>query len=270
MAQRLQGKVAVITGSSSGLGRAIALAYHREGASVVCADLKQEARAEVPDEVLANTDALITQAGGQAIFVKTDVSRATDVEALVQQAVARFGRVDILVNNAGISIEAGRAPLLCHETPEDTFDLTMAVNTKSVFLGCKYALAQMLKQEPHSSGHQGWIINMSSIFGITAGRHNISYAASKAAVVNMTRQVALDYAEHKIHCNAICPGYTKTAIFAETISYFDDAAGIAARHPFGGVGTPEDIVGAAIFLASSEASWITGVILPVDGGYTAQ
>ncbi|KAI1328924.1 NAD(P)-binding protein [Xylariaceae sp. FL0255] len=267
MSQRLNGKVAIVTGSSSGLGRAIALAYSREGATLVCSDLKPEARAEVPDEVQINTHDVITKGGGKAIFVKCDVSRAADWEILVQKAVAEYGRIDILVNNAGISIEAGNAPLACHETPEDTWDITMAVNTKSVFLGCKFVLAQMLKQELHSSGHGGWIINMSSIFGLTAGRFNISYAASKAAVVNMTKQVALDYAEHKIHCNAICPGYTKTAIFAQTVAHFDDADGIAARHPFGGVGTPQDLVGAAIFLASDEASWITGVALPVDGGY---
>ncbi|KAI8625858.1 NAD(P)-binding protein [Xylariaceae sp. FL1651] len=270
MSRRLQGKVAIITGSSSGLGRAIALAYSREGATIVCADLKREARSEVPDETLVHTDEAITQGGGQATFIQTNVSLTEDIKSLVEHAVSQFGRVDILVNNAGISIEAGRAPLAIHETPEDTWDMTMAVNTKSVFLGCKYVIAQMLKQDLHSSGHRGWIINMSSIFGLVGGRHNISYAASKAAVSNMTRQVALDYAEHKIHCNAICPGYTKTAIFAETIAYLDDVTAIQGRHPFGGVGTPEDIVGAAIFLASNEASWITGVCLPVDGGYTAQ
>ncbi|KAI3320639.1 NAD(P)-binding protein [Xylariaceae sp. AK1471] len=268
MSGRLQGKVAIITGSSSGLGRAIAWAYHREGASIICADLNREARSAVPDETKINTDEFITETGGQAIFVQTNVSVAEDMKALVGQAVSHFGRVDILVNNAGISTESRQAPLSVHETPEDDWDLTMAVNTKSVFLGCKYAIAQMLRQDPHSSGHRGWIINMSSIFGLVGGRNNISYAASKAAVSNMTRQVALDYAEHKIHCNAICPGYTKTAIFEDTIANMDDSSGIQARHPLG-LGTPQDIVGAAIFLASDDSNWITGVNLPVDGGYTA-
>ncbi|RYP61717.1 hypothetical protein DL769_007579 [Monosporascus sp. CRB-8-3] len=270
MPNRLQSKVAIVTGSSSGLGRAIALAYASEGAAVVCADLKPEARAEVTAEGAIHTDEQIRRDGGRVIFVKTDVSVARDVENLVLKAVSEFGRVDILVNNAGISIEANRPPAGVHETPEETWDTTMAVNAKSVFLGSKYAIAQMLRQEVHSSGHRGWIINMSSIFGLVGGRYNVSYAASKAAVSNLTKQVAMDYAEHRIHCNAICPGYTRTAIFANTIQNLDDVNDIQARHPFGGVGTPQDIVGAAIFLASDEAGWITGICLPVDGGYTAQ
>ncbi|RYP43192.1 hypothetical protein DL768_010044 [Monosporascus sp. mg162] len=263
-------KVAIVTGSSSGLGRAIALAYAGEGASVVCADLKPEARAEITAEGAIHTDEQIRRDGGRVIFVKTNVSIAKDVEDLVLKAVSEFGRVDILVNNAGISIEADRPPAGVHETPEETWDTTMAVNAKSVFLGSKYVIAQMLRQEMHSSGHRGWIINMSSIFGLVGGRHNASYAASKAAVSNLTKQVAMDYAEHRIHCNAICPGYTQTAIFVNTIQNLDDVNGIRARHPFGGVGTPQDIVGAAIFLATDEAGWITGICLPVDGGYTAQ
>ncbi|KAI0004349.1 NAD(P)-binding protein [Xylariaceae sp. FL0662B] len=270
MALRLHNKIAVVTGSSSGLGRAIALAYAREGATVVCADLNEEARAEVAAEGSINTDEAIRQSGGRAIFVKTDVSLSQDFEALVQKTAQEFGRLDILVNNAGISVESRRPPAGIHETPEEVWDTTMAVNVKSVFLGSKYAVAQMLRQDAHSSGHRGWIINMSSIYGLVAGRHNVSYATSKAAVVNLTRQVALDYADQKIHCNAICPGYTKTAIFANTIKGLHDENDIEAKHPLGGTGTPEDIVGAAIFLASDEAAWITGVSLPVDGGFTAQ
>ncbi|KAI1078823.1 NAD(P)-binding protein [Whalleya microplaca] len=270
MALRLHNKVAIVTGASSGLGRAIALAYAREGASVVCADLREEARSEIATETSIHTDEAIRQSGGRSIFVKTDVSLSQDFEALVQKTVQEFGRIDILVNNAGISIESNRTPAGVHETPEAVWDTTMAVNTKSVFLGSKYAVAQMLRQDAHSSGHRGWIINMSSIYGLVAGRHNVSYAASKAAVANLTKQVALDYAADKIHCNAICPGYTKTAIFTNTIANLDDKSGIEAKHPLGGAGTPEDIVGAAIFLASDEAAWITGVCLPVDGGFTAQ
>lgn len=211
------------------------------------------------------------------------------------------------MNNAGVSIEANNAPLRIHETPDETWDMTMAVNVKSIFLTSKHTLKQMLTQDAFPSGDRGWIINMSSIFGLVAGLNNCkhlapstlafvsvannlgSYAASKAAVSNLTRQVALDYAPEGIHCNAICPGCmsqdiptytndvantlspdTQTAIFKNTVAYFDDAEGIRSRHPLHGVGVPEDIVGAAIFLASAEARWITGVSLPVDGGYTAQ
>ncbi|KAI0509371.1 NAD(P)-binding protein [Xylaria bambusicola] len=269
MAPRLSEKVAIVTGSSSGLGRAIALAYSREGAAVVCADLNREARAQIAEEANIYTDDAIKADGGRAIFVKTDVSIAQDVENLVGEAVKAFGRVDILVNNAGIAMESRQAPTPVHETPESVWDITMAVNLKSVFLGSKYAITQMLQQEPHKSGHRGWIINIASVHGLVAGRAIPSYAASKAAVTNLTKQVGLDYAKHKIHSNAICPGYTKTAIVKDAIANINNFEAIEAAHPMG-LGVPGDIVGAAVFLASDEAQWITGATLAVDGGYTAQ
>ncbi|CAI0654729.1 unnamed protein product [Colletotrichum noveboracense] len=275
---RLASKVCIITGSSSGLGRAIALAYAAEGAHIVCADLQPTARAEVESEGIANTNDLIRQNGGKAIFIKTDMTKPEQVQNLVSKCVSEFGRLDVhftntkksLVNNAGISLEAGRPPLGIHETPLETWDLTMSVNATSVFLGCKYAIAQMVTQPLLPSGDRGWIVNVSSIFGLVGGRHNISYAASKGAVSNLTRQVAMDYAEARIHCNAICPGYVKTAIFVNTVKTLHSPEAIAKQHPFRGVGTPEDIVGAAVFLASDDARWITGICMPVDGGYTAQ
>ncbi|KAG8357985.1 hypothetical protein FVEN_g4445 [Fusarium venenatum] len=266
---RLKGKVCIVTGSSSGLGRSIALGYSHEGALLVCADLQQDARAQLNGEEEISTDELIRHRGGKAIFVQTDVSKRTAVEELVTRTVIQFGRVDVLVNNAGISIEAGKTPCRIHETPEEWWDLTMAVNLKSIFLASKYAIAQMLKQERNESGDRGWIINISSIFGVVGGYTIPSYAASKGAVSNLTRSVALDYAKDGIHCNAICPGYTETAIFADTIKMHDKES-IRAKHPLHGTGTPQDLVGAAIFLASQEARWITGVCLPVDGGFTAQ
>jgi len=267
--QRLHGKVCIVTGSSSGLGRAIALAYAREGGLLVCADLKPEAHADVSAERTVNTDELIRQNGQRALFVQTDVSKAESVENLVRQAAAEYGRVDVLVNNAGISLEAGQPPAKIHETAEDVWDTTMAVNAKSVFLGCKYGIAQMLRQDLRSSGDRGWIINMSSIYGLVGGYYTSSYCASKGAVSNLTRQVALDYAESRIHCNAICPGYTETSILLNTIKQHN-REDIQAKHPLRGIGSPEDLAGAAIFLASDEARWITGVCLPVDGGYTTQ
>ncbi|KAI1737875.1 hypothetical protein F4680DRAFT_201328 [Xylaria scruposa] len=216
MCSRLSQKVAIITGSSSGLGRAIALAYAREGAAVVCADLNRNARAEIPDEARLCTDDAITQEGGRAIFVKTDVSKAQDFEELVEKTIKAFGRLDILVNNAGISIESSRAPTGVHETPESVWDTTMAVNAKSVFLGSKYAIKQMLQQENHESGHGGWIVNIASAHGLVAApacREIIflnwynqtriytdqalaSYAASKAAVVNLTRHSDCNFQRH--------------------------------------------------------------------------
>ncbi|KAI1751977.1 hypothetical protein F4782DRAFT_530920 [Xylaria castorea] len=267
--KRLLGKVAIVTGSSSGLGRAIALAYSEEGAHIVCADLRPEARADVKSELSVTTHALIKANGGRAIYVKTDVCNTENVETLIKRAIEEYGRIDVLVNNAGISLEAGKPPMRLHETPEDFWDVTMAVNAKSVFLTSKFTIEQMLKQDLYSSGDRGWIINISSIFGLVGGHANSSYCASKGAVSNLTRQVAIDYADVGIHCNAICPGYTETAIFVNTIKHSDEKE-IRARHPLHGVGSPQDLVGAAIFLASSESRWVTGVCLPVDGGYTAQ
>ncbi|CAI7614027.1 unnamed protein product [Penicillium manginii] len=264
---RLQNKVAIITGASSGLGRAIAIRYAQEGAKLVCADLTATARSQ--EEATITTHALIIQNGGSAIFVRTDVSDATQMKNLIHSTVQEYGRLDILVNNAGISVEA-RTPAVLHLTDEATWDLTMRVNAKSVFLGCKYALAQMLAQEPHSSGDRGWIINISSIMGIIAGPENPSYCASKGAVSQLTRQIALDYAPKRIYSNALCPGYTQTAIFKETTNNCTPWDDLNRRHPLKGPGFPDDIAKMAVVLASDDASWITGVCLPVDGGYTAR
>ncbi|GLI72280.1 hypothetical protein PoHVEF18_000450 [Penicillium ochrochloron] len=230
---RLQDKVAIVTGASSGLGRAIAIRYAQEGAKVVCADLTPTARSQ--EEARITTHDLITQKGGQAIFVQTDVGDATQMENLVAEAVKVYGRLDILVNNAGISIEA-RFPAVLHLTDEATWDTTMRVNAKSVFLGSKYALSVMLSQEPHASGDRGWIINISSIMGMIAGPEN----------------------------------HTQTAIFKETTTYLTPWDDLNRRHPLKGPGFPDDIAKMAVVLASEDASWVTGVCLPVDGGYTAR
>ncbi|OQD80321.1 hypothetical protein PENANT_c037G06210 [Penicillium antarcticum] len=251
---RLQDKVAIVTGASSGLGRAIAIRYAQEGAKVVCADLTPMARSQEESEI--TTHDLIVKEGGKAIFVQTDVGDGAQMEKLVQMSVKEYGRLDILVNNAGISIEA-RKPAVLHLTDEATWDTTMRVNTKSVFLGCKYALAQMLVQEPHSSGDRGWIVNISSIMAMIGGPKNPSYCASKGAVSNLTRQVALDYAPENIHINALCPGYTQTAIFKETTTNLTPWEDLRRRHPLKGPGMPEDIARMAVVLASDDANWVT-------------
>jgi len=269
MAQRLLNKVAIVTGSSSGLGRAISLRYANEGAKVVCSDLSPSARSLIPKEAEIDTHELIRKAGGESIFVKTDVSKARDMEDLVASAVKEFGGLDIMVNNAGISLEA-KTPGPIHLATEEKWDTVMLVNTKSVFLGSKYALTQMIKQDLRPNGGRGCIINMSSILGLIAGVNQPCYVASKGAVSNLTRQVALDYAKYKIRVNAICPGYTRTAIFAETTTHMTSAEELIRLHPLNGLGVPEDIAKMAVVLASDDASWVTGVCLPVDGGYTAQ
>ncbi|KAJ5682837.1 Short-chain dehydrogenase [Penicillium macrosclerotiorum] len=270
MSPRLSNKVSIVTGSSSGLGRAISLRYAREGAKVVCADLRPSARLEGIEENDINTHDLIKQNGGDAIFIRTDVGVAHEMEALVKAAITEYGRLDIMVNNAGVCLEALNPRAKCHETSEDLWDTTMRINVKSVFLGCKYATAQMLAQEPHQSGDRGWIINISSIMALIGGQYNPSYCASKGAVSSLTRQVALDYASSRIHVNAICPGYTQTAIFKETTERGTSLTDLERKHPFNGPGMPSDIANAAVVLASEDASWITGISLPVDGGYTAR
>ncbi|KAF7585633.1 hypothetical protein BBP40_010413 [Aspergillus hancockii] len=266
---RLLNKVAIVTGSSSGLGRAISSRYGRKGAKVVCADLTTTARSEISEETGISTHDLINKTGGDAIFVQTDASDASQMESLVQQAVRAFGRVDVMVNNAGVCIESHK-PAPCHLTDESVWDTTMRVNSKSVFLGCKYATAQMLLQEPHSSGERGWVVNMSSVMGIVAGQSVASYAASKAAVANLTRQVALDYAQHRIRVNAICPGFINTAMIKSLTTHWTSQKDIEGRVPFGWLGEPDDVAKIAVVLASDDASGMTGACVPVDGGYTAR
>ncbi|KUJ12194.1 gluconate 5-dehydrogenase [Mollisia scopiformis] len=268
MTQRLLNKIAIITGSSSGLGRAISLHYAREGATVVCSDLSPSARSLVPSESEVDTHQLIEKLGGKSIFVKTDVSKARDMENLVESAVKEFGGLDIMVNNAGISLEA-KIPGPVHTATEEKWDAVMAVNTKSVFLGSKYATKQMIGQDL-KDGERGVIVNISSIMGIIAGTNQPCYSASKGAVSNLTRQVALDYAKYKIRVNAICPGYTQTAMFAETTTYKSTVDELMALHPLNGLGVPDDIAKMAVVLASADAGWVTGACIPVDGGYTAQ
>ncbi|QDS74699.1 hypothetical protein FKW77_000462 [Venturia effusa] len=269
MPGRLQDKVAIVTGSSSGLGRAIALAYAKEGASVLCADLRPEARMKLAEEGEVHTHEMIIVQGGKAMFCKCDVGVASDWEEVVRKCVEAYDRVDILVNNAGMAIEATH-PAPIHLTSDETWDQTMLVNAKSVFLGCKYVIEQMLAQGPHQSGDRGWIVNISSIYGLVGGGNNPSYSASKGAVANLTRNISIDYSEQLIHCNAICPGHVETAIFAETTKNMVTPSEMSKMYPFKGPGKPIDIARMAVVLASEDASWMTGACVSVDGGYTAR
>ncbi|KAJ5084075.1 hypothetical protein NUU61_008654 [Penicillium alfredii] len=271
-AQRLLNKVAVVTGAASGLGRAISLLYAAHGAKLVCADLRPdidpERSGQAPEPA---THDLILARGGQAVFFQCDVTKAEQVAALVAEAVKHYGKLDIMVNNAGVNVES-LEPAIIHEASEELFDKTLAINTKGVFLGSKYATAQMLKQEPHANGDRGWIVNVASIMGLVGLESCPGYCASKSAVVGLTRNIALDYAPHRIHCNAIAPGYTQTPMLnAATKLIPPEALGpIHALHPFKGLGEPDDIARAALFLASEDASWITGQCLAVDGGFTTR
>jgi NAD(P)-dependent dehydrogenase (short-subunit alcohol dehydrogenase family) len=211
-------------------------------------------------------DAINTLTPDNAIFVQTDTGDSPSVENVVRAAVSQYGRLDIMVNNAGIAAEANHPRTLrIHETPDETYDLTMRINSRGVWLGCKYATAQMMAQEPHSSGDRGWIINTSSILGLVGFPGTSSYCAAKGSVVQITRQVAVDYAKDRIHCNALNPGFTRTPMIKNFLAVEEVNKYIEGLHPWGRLGQAEDIARAAVFLASGDASWVTGITMPVDG-----
>ena len=256
---RLKNRTAIITGASSGLGRAIARRFAAEGAAVVIADVTPE-----PREGGDPTETVVRAAGGQAKYVSCDVSNWEDVQALVAQTVTTHGRLDVMVNNAMTTRYTPKALL---ETSLDQWHAVLDVNLTGVFHGCKAAVAQMVTQEIQGEV-RGRIINLSSQLGIVAAPENCSYGVSKAGVDYLTRSVARDYAPQNIMCNALAPGKMLTgktgpAIAPEVIAFSH------SRTPWPRLGRPEDIAGAALFLASEDASFIQGATLPVDGGWLA-
>lgn len=248
---RLDQKVAVITGAASGMGRGTAIRFAAEGASVVIADLNEEGGAAAVRECREN--------GGMAIFQKTDVAAESDVKALIARAVKEFGKLDIIYNNAGLGGAAG----LIEGTPVEDWDRTFAVLTRGVFLGIKHAIPEMRK----AGG--GSIISTASIAGLSGGYASHAYSAAKAAVVNLTRSVALEVAKHRIRVNCICPGGINTPIFNIFSDDPNQIEQMLAGCPLKRAGHPEDIANTALFLASDESEFITGQALNVDGGLTA-
>jgi len=259
---RLDNKVAIITGASSGIGRAIAIGFAREGVRVVCSDIRKDARPEgYETDRQKDTDEVIRAGGGDALFVRADVTRGQDMADLVKNAVDRYGRLDIMVNNAGVFTRL--API--HEKTEEEYDFTMNVNAKGVWNGCQQAIRQFLRQ-----GDGGKIINIVSIAGIIGLANEPAYCASKGAAANLTRQLAIDYGPHRINVNAICPNFLTTAMCRP---YHNDSSirtMVEEATPLRRWGTPEEIVGPAVFLASADADYVTGSMLIVDGGYTAR
>lgn len=257
----LEGKSAVITGAGSGVGRASALRFAEEGARVVCADIQLDAVKE--------TVQMIEAAGGNAVADQCDVSQEPDVVATIALAVEQFGRLDIIFNNVGIPTPRLGALLEDH-TVED-FDRLAAVNLRGVFLGCKQAVIQFKKQ-----GDGGVIVNTGSVAGLV-GWGGTVYGATKGGVNQITRGVAVECAPHGIRVNAICPGAMPYTGFmaAGGMQVADDALeqvaqAAGAGHPLGKPITAEDCAEAAVFLCSDRAANITGVLLPVDGGYVAR
>jgi NAD(P)-dependent dehydrogenase (short-subunit alcohol dehydrogenase family) len=253
----LKDKVAIVTGASSGIGRAIARRYAAEGAAAVIADI-----VESPIEGGPSTVELITGSGGSALYLPTDISDWRAVDALVAAAVGRFGRLDILVNNAATYTSTN----LIETTPEQ-WSRVMAVNVTGFFYCSKRAVMQMLTQHPVNDV-RGRIINISSQHGMVACPGDFSYSVSKGAIVQMTRQIAVDHAKDGIVCNAIAPGKIITG--KPGIANNPDALDYSRRRtPWPRLGTPDDVAGAAVFLASGMASYLTGVNLMVDGGWMA-
>lgn len=252
--QKFANKVALVTGGTSGIGKATALAFAAAGAKVVVAG-----RREAEGNAVVNS---IKQAGGAAIFVKTDVAVETDVKNLIEKTVAEFGRLDIAFNNAGT--EGSLSPIT--EATEDTFDLTFNVNVKGTLFSLKYEIAQMLKQ-----GGAGAIVNVSSIVGFVGVANAAIYTASKHAILGLTKSVALEVAKQNIRVNAVSPAAIETEMLDRfTGGNADAKAGFAASHPIGRAGQPNEIANAVLWLCSDEASFVVGQSLTVDGGYTAQ
>jgi NAD(P)-dependent dehydrogenase (short-subunit alcohol dehydrogenase family) len=246
----LSGKTAIVTGAGSGIGRSVAELYAQEGANVVVCDINEKEGAE--------TVKLITEKGGESIFIKADSSSPADNEKLVAETVAKYGALHIACNNAGVGGPA--APT--GEYPIDGWDKVIAINLSGVFYGMRYQIPAMLK----SGG--GAIVNMASILGSVGFANSAAYVAAKHGVVGMTKNIALEYGTQNIRANSVGPAFIVTPLLKD----FDEATikFLESKHPIGRLGKPEEVAELVLFLSSDKASFITGSYHAVDGGYLAQ
>ena len=253
MAGELGGKIALVTGAGSGIGRESALAFAASGAQVMVSDVVVEGGEE--------TVARIKAAGGEATFMRADVSQRAEVEALIRQTVETYGRVDCAHNNAGI--EGDMAPTA--DCTEANWDRTIAINLKGVWLCMKYEIPQMLEQG------SGVIVNTSSVAGLVGFLNLPAYVATKHGVAGLTRTAALEYAQQGIRVNAVCPGVIHTSMIDRIVGGDAEAeAQFTALEPVGRMGSPAEVAQAVVWLCSDAASFVTGVAMPVDGGFVAQ
>ncbi len=254
MTLMLAGKTALVTGGGNGIGRAAALAFAREGARVAVADYEAEAAQA--------TVALINQAGGQAISLSGDVTRAAQVQAMVDATVAAFGRLDCAFNNAGIApYQVDSTSQSTSEWSEESFDRMIEVNLKSVWLSLKYELPVMAAQSA------GVIVNTASIAGMIGLKSATAYVAAKHAVIGLTKTAAIEFAQQGIRVNAVCPGFIETRMTERAVANRGDQ--IKASTPIGRLGTPAEIAEMVVWLCSDRASYVTGAAYAVDGGWTA-
>ena len=253
MARLAEGKIALVTGGSSGIGRATALVFSREGATVIITDVDSKGGEETVTRIM--------ETGGKSIFLNADVSQAREVESIVSTTVKLYGRLDIAFNNAGV----GGHGIPTHEYEEDSWDRILNINLKGVWLCMKYEIAQMLRQGG------GSIVNTASVAGLVGWRHTSAYVASKHGVIGLTKSAALEYAQQGIRINSVCPGIIRTPIVERVIARDPQRESwMTETEPIGRLGNPTEVAEAVVWLCSNAASFVTGHGMAVDGGWIAQ